>query len=145
MLQSEIDDMSPQLFGPVMERLICSRRAGGVLRVGPDEEKPAGHAADRARAPEQREELSAIVFRETTTIGVRYHEMMRERLEREITAVQTPLGTVRFKVARLGGTIVNASPEFEDCLRIASERSVPSRTYRRQPTRLTWTRETREG
>ena len=75
--------------------------------------------------PEQREELSAIVFRETTTIGVRYHEVMRERLEREIVAVDTPLGTVRFKVARLGDTIVNAAPEFEDCLRIASERSVP--------------------
>ena len=53
--------------------------------------------------PEQREELSAIVFRETTTIGVRYHEVTRERLEREIVAVDTPLGTVRFKVARLGG------------------------------------------
>jgi uncharacterized protein (DUF111 family) len=75
--------------------------------------------------PEQREELAAIVFRETTTIGVRYHEVLRERLEREIIAVDTPLGTVRFKVARLGDTIVNASPEFEDCLRIASERGVP--------------------
>jgi uncharacterized protein (DUF111 family) len=75
--------------------------------------------------PEQREELSAIVFRETTTIGVRYHEVQRERLEREIVAVDTPHGTVRFKVARLGDTIVNAAPEFEDCLRLASERSVP--------------------
>jgi hypothetical protein len=75
--------------------------------------------------PEQREELSAIVFRETTTIGVRYHEVMRERLEREIVTVDTPLGAIRFKVARLGDTIVNAAPEFEDCLRVASERSVP--------------------
>jgi uncharacterized protein (DUF111 family) len=75
--------------------------------------------------PEQREELSAIVFRETTTIGVRYHDVLRERLEREIVTVTTPNGSVRFKVARLGGTIVNAAPEFEDCLRIASERSIP--------------------
>ena len=65
------------------------------------------------------------MFRETTTIGVRYHEVMRERLEREIVAVDTPLGTVRFKVARLGDNVVNATPEFEDCLRIASERGVP--------------------
>ena len=50
---------------------------------------------------------------------------MRERLEREIVAVDTPLGTVRFKVARLGGAIVNAAPEFDDCVRIASERGVP--------------------
>jgi uncharacterized protein (DUF111 family) len=75
--------------------------------------------------PEQRGELSAIVFRETTTIGVRYHEVQRERLEREMVAVNTPHGTVRFKVARLGDAIVNAAPEFEDCLRLASERRVP--------------------
>ena len=50
-LQSEIDDMNPQLFGPLMERLICSRRVGGVLCVGADEEKPAGHPADDPGAP----------------------------------------------------------------------------------------------
>jgi pyridinium-3,5-bisthiocarboxylic acid mononucleotide nickel chelatase len=75
--------------------------------------------------PEHREELSAVVFRETSTIGVRYHEVMRERLARQIVAVETPLGTVRFKEAQLGGAIVNAAPEFEDCLRIASERGIP--------------------
>ncbi len=56
---------------------------------------------------------------------MRYHEVLRERLEREIVAVDTPLGTVSFKVARLGETVVNAAPEFDDCLRIASERGVP--------------------
>ena len=101
------------------------RRARGVLRLGADEEEPAGTLLTILARPEQRQELSAIVFRETTTIGVRYHEVLRERLEREIVPVDTPLGTVRFKIARLGDTIVNAAPEFEDCLRIASERSVP--------------------
>ena len=75
--------------------------------------------------PEQRQELSAIIFRETTTIGVRYHEVTRERLDREMVAVDTPFGPVRFKVASLGGEVVNASPEFEDCLRLASARGVP--------------------
>jgi uncharacterized protein (TIGR00299 family) protein len=124
-LQSELDDMSPQLFGLVMERLY----AAGALEVyfasvQMKKNRPGTLLTVLAR-PEQREELSAIVFRETTTIGVRYHEVLRERLEREIVAVATPLGTVRFKVARLGDTIVNAAPEFEDCLRIASERRVP--------------------
>jgi pyridinium-3,5-bisthiocarboxylic acid mononucleotide nickel chelatase len=124
-LQSEIDDMNPQLFGMVMERLYSA----GALEVyfasvQMKKNRPGTLLTILAR-PEQREELSAIVFRETTTIGVRYHEVLRERLEREIVAVNTPLGTVRFKVARLGETIVNAAPEFEDCLRIASERSVP--------------------
>ena len=75
--------------------------------------------------PEQRQALTAIVFRETTTIGVRHHDVTRERLEREIVAISTSLGPVRFKVARLGGHIMNASPEFEDCLRIATERGIP--------------------
>ena len=124
-LQSELDDMNPQLFGLVMERLY----AAGALEVyfasvQMKKNRPGTLLTILAR-PEQREELSAIVFRETTTIGVRYHEVLRERLEREIVPVITPLGTVRFKVARLGDTIVNAAPEFEDCLRIASDRGVP--------------------
>jgi uncharacterized protein (TIGR00299 family) protein len=124
-LQSEIDDMNPQLFGLVMERLY----AAGALEVffSPVQMKKnrPGTLLTILVRPEQREELSAIVFRETTTIGVRYHDVLRERLEREIVAVETPLGSIRFKVARLGDTIVNAAPEFEDCLRIASERGVP--------------------
>jgi uncharacterized protein (TIGR00299 family) protein len=124
-LQSEIDDMNPQLFGMVMERLYSA----GALEVyfasvQMKKNRPGTLLTILAR-PEQREELSAIVFRETTTIGVRYHEVLRERLEREMVAVNTPLGAVRFKVARLGETIVNAAPEFEDCLRIASERNIP--------------------
>src|SRR5687768_14821708 len=124
-LQSELDDMNPQLFGLVMERLY----AAGALEVyfasvQMKKNRPGTLLTVLAR-PEQREELSAIVFRETTTIGVRYHEVLRERLDREIVPVNTPLGTIRFKVARLGDTIVNAAPEFEDCLRIASERGVP--------------------
>jgi pyridinium-3,5-bisthiocarboxylic acid mononucleotide nickel chelatase len=124
-LQCEIDDMNPQLFGMAMDRLY----AAGALEVyfAPVQMKKnrPGTLLTILARPEQREELSAIVFRETTTIGVRYHEVQRERLEREIVAVDTPHGTVRFKVARLGDTIVNAAPEFEDCLRLASERSVP--------------------
>ena len=53
--------------------------------------------------PEQREALADIVFRETTTIGVRYQDMQRECLDREIVTVDTPLGAVRFKVARRDG------------------------------------------
>jgi uncharacterized protein (DUF111 family) len=56
---------------------------------------------------------------------VRYHDVTRERLEREVISIQTPLGAIRFKVARFGGRVVNAAPEFEDCLVIAAERGLP--------------------
>jgi methionyl-tRNA synthetase len=55
------------------------------------------------------------VFRETTTIGVRYREMTRECLDRETRTVETPYGPVRMKVARRNGQVMNASPEFDDC------------------------------
>ncbi len=124
-LECEIDDMNPQIFGLVMERLYVA----GALEVyftpvQMKKNRPGTLLTILAR-PDQRQEMTAIVFRETTTIGVRYHEMTRERLDREIVAVNTPLGTVKFKVARLGGAIVNFSPEFDDCLRIAAERGVP--------------------
>jgi hypothetical protein len=124
-LQSELDDMNPQLFGLVMERLYAAGALDVFFASVQMKKNRPGTLLTVLSRPEHREALAAIVFRETTTIGVRYHEVLRERLEREIVAVATPLGTVRFKVARLGDTIVNAAPEFDDCLRIASERHVP--------------------
>jgi uncharacterized protein (DUF111 family) len=64
--------------------------------------------------------LSEVIFRETTTIGLRYSEMDRECLQREIVSVQTPVGPVRIKVAWRGGRLVNAVPEFEDCAALAA-------------------------
>jgi uncharacterized protein (TIGR00299 family) protein len=124
-LECEIDDMNPQIFGLVMERLY----AAGALEVyfaavQMKKNRPGTLLTILAR-PEDRETLTGIVFRETTTIGVRYHEVLRERLDREIVVVRTPLGPVKFKLARLGKTVVNAAPEFDDCRRIASERGLP--------------------
>jgi pyridinium-3,5-bisthiocarboxylic acid mononucleotide nickel chelatase len=76
-------------------------------------------------APDARERLATTIFRETTTIGVRYNEMTRECLDRETTVVETPLGTVRVKVARRDGAVLNASPEFDDCVRIARDTGTP--------------------
>jgi hypothetical protein len=74
--------------------------------------------------PELRSRLSDIVFRETTTIGVRHTEVEREVLEREIVDVDTPLGSIRFKVAWHEGRVINAVPEFEDCAAIARTRQM---------------------
>ena len=71
-------------------------------------------------APRSREALAAIIFRETTTIGLRWHTAERERLEREIVQVETPHGSARVKLARRGGAVINAAPEFEDCARLAA-------------------------
>ena len=122
-LECEIDDMNPQIFGVLMDRLY----AAGALDVfyAPIQMKKnrPGTLVTIVALPEHRQGLSGIVFQETTSIGVRFHEMDRERLEREQVAVDTPLGIVRFKVARRAGAaaVLNAAPEFDDCARLADE------------------------
>ena len=73
-------------------------------------------------APGLRTEMTDIIFSETTTIGLRHYDVDRECLEREIVSVATPIGPVRFKIARHNGRVVNATPEFDDCAALARER-----------------------
>jgi pyridinium-3,5-bisthiocarboxylic acid mononucleotide nickel chelatase len=124
-IECEIDDMNPQIFGSLMDQLYTS----GALDVfyAPIQMKknrPGTLMTIIARPPD-RERLTELVFRETTTIGVRYTEMRRECLSRETVAVETPLGEVRFKVARRDGQVFNAQPEFDDLVRVAREHSRP--------------------
>lgn len=124
-LECEIDDMNPQLFGPLMDRL---HQAGALdvfyAPVQMKKNRPGTLVSIIAR-PADRERLAGILFAETTTIGVRYHEMQRERLEREIRTIETPLGPIRFKVASRDGRVLNASPEFDDCTRAAANHNLP--------------------
>ena len=85
--------------------------------------------------PDAREALAGVLFTQTTTIGVRYQEMLRDRLDREMRQVDTPLGPIRFKVATRDGRVLNAAAEFDDCARIAAEQRSPSRTCRRSRSR----------
>jgi uncharacterized protein (TIGR00299 family) protein len=118
-IECEIDDMNPQLFGAAMDRLY----AAGALEVfyTPVQMKKnrPGTLLTVVSAPDLRPTMADLVFRETTTIGLRHYEVERECLRREIIAVETPLGQVRFKLAWHDGRLVNATPEFEDCAALA--------------------------
>ena len=74
--------------------------------------------------PARRGEIEELLFRETTTLGVRRQEWDRTVLERETVTVETAYGPIRVKIGRRGGTVYNAWPEFEDCQRAAAERKV---------------------
>jgi len=124
-LECEIDDMNPQIFGVLMDRLYASGALEVYYSAVQMKKNRPGTLVTVLAPPDRRQALAGIVFRETTTIGVRYHDVQRERLAREIVPIETPLGTIRFKVARRAGTVVNASPEFEDCVRVAAERNLP--------------------
>ncbi len=124
-IECEIDDMNPQLYGAAMERLY----AAGALEVFyvPVQMKKnrPGTLLTVIAAPDRRTALMEIVFSETTTIGLRYHEVARECLRREMVPVETPLGTVRVKLAWRDGRVVNAVPEFDDCVALATKHQVP--------------------
>lgn len=82
--------------------------------------------------------LVAILFRETTTFGIRQSECLRHKLAREQVAVQTRFGPIRVKVGRRGGQVVQAAPEFDDCAAAARENRVPLRTVQDAALRV-WT------
>ena len=124
-IECEIDDMNPQIFGTLMDQL----HAAGALdvfysSVQMKKNRPGTLMTIVAR-PADREALVDLVFRETTTIGIRFSEMDRECLDREMVTVSTALGPVRFKVARRHGQLLNAQAEFDDLVRLAKEHSRP--------------------
>jgi uncharacterized protein (TIGR00299 family) protein len=131
----EIDDMNPQIFGALMDRLY----AGGALEVfyQPVQMKKnrPGTLMTMVCRPQDRRALTDLVFAETTTIGVRHHEMDRECLDRETVTVATPWGEVRIKVARQAGRVLNAQPEFDDVARLASAHAVPIKDVHAQAQR----------
>ena len=124
-IEAEIDDMDPQIFGMLMDRLLAEGALDVFYTAIQMKKSRPGTLLTIVASPDSRERLTSTVFRETTTIGVRYREMARECLDRDSVSVDTPFGAVRIKVARRNGEILNASPEFDDCTRIAAAAGQP--------------------
>jgi len=124
-IECEIDDMSPQLFGPLMDHLTGAGALDVFYSAVQMKKNRPGTLVTVIAPPARREAIAGILFTHSTTIGLRYQEMQRDTLEREMRTIDTPLGAVRFKVATRGGRVLNAAPEFDDCARIAEERGLP--------------------
>ena len=124
-LECEIDDMNPQIFGALMDRLYAAGALEVFYSAVQMKKNRPGTLMTIVATPEQRETMTEMVFRESTTIGVRYQELSRECLDREMVTVATPLGLVRFKVARRRGRVLNAQPEFDDLAKLSQERGIP--------------------
>jgi uncharacterized protein (TIGR00299 family) protein len=124
LLECEIDDMNPQLFGPLMDRLFEAGALDVFYSAVQMKKNRPGVLVTVLAPPAKRELMASLLFTETTTIGVRFQEVLRERLEREIRRVDTPVGTIRFKIARRDGRVLNAAPEFDDCAAAAAARKM---------------------
>jgi pyridinium-3,5-bisthiocarboxylic acid mononucleotide nickel chelatase len=123
-LECEIDDMNPQLFGPLMDALYAAGALEVFYAAVQMKKNRPGTLVTVIAPPDRREALAGKLFAETTTIGVRYQELLRERLEREIRILDTPVGPIRFKVATRDGRVLNAAPEFDACVKAAAERGM---------------------
>ena len=118
-IEAEIDDMTPQLFGVVMDVLLAAGALDVYYTPVQMKKNRPGTLLTVIAPTAARASLTRLIFRETTTIGVRYRESEREVLDRETVVVDTLVGPIRLKVARHEGDIMNVSPEFDDCVRAA--------------------------
>ena len=130
-IQTTIDDMNPQLYGHLMERLF----AAGALEVfytpiQMKKNRPGTMATVIVPEPKL-DEVTAVIFRETTTIGFRYLPMGRIEMRRTFEMVSTPWGPVRMKVSFFNGETMQATPEYEDCRALALKADVPLKEVQR--------------
>ena len=122
MIETNVDDMSPQILGFVMERAFALGALDCYFTSVQMKKNRPGALVSILCRPSDRERLTEMLFAETTTLGVRAFEVERRALERETVAVETRFGTIDLKVARLDNFRVKAMPEFEQC-RAAAERA----------------------
>ena len=123
-IECEIDDMNPQLFGPLMDGLLAAGALDVFYTPVQMKKNRPGTLITIVAPTDRRPALTDLLFKESTTIGVRYEEMSRTCLDRAVEIVTTPYGDVRFKIARRDGQELNASPEFDDCVRLAAQHGV---------------------
>jgi len=119
-LEANIDDSSPQVLGYAMERLFEAGALDVTLTPLLMKKQRPGQLLRVIATPETREALASIIFRETTTLGLRLHDAERRVQWREIEMIETPFGPVRMKTGEYG-----ASPEYEDCRDLALKTGVP--------------------
>lgn len=127
-LEANLDDLNPQVFGYVMDRLF---EAGALdvfaTPVQMKKNRPGAVLTVLARL-EDADQMAQIIFAETTTLGVRRRQESRQVLSRKWQAVATRFGEVRIKIGSFNGTVTSYAPEYEDCRRIAAEQRVPLKT-----------------
>jgi len=135
-LEANVDDMNPQVFGYLLERALDS----GALDVfgAPVQMKKSrpGMLITILCKPENAQLLTKLIFSETTTLGVRMREEKRVVLLRRSIAVQTQWGEVRMKVGNLNGATTNYAPEYEDCRRIAETNHIPLKSVMQEAVRI---------
>ena len=124
LIETNIDDMNPQLYDHLIEKLLAQGAQDVYLTPIIMKKGRPGILLSILTNRLQSDAMLDILFRETTSIGVRIGETGRKKLQREVRQVETAYGTVRVKVSRRCDEIMTVTPEYDDCRRIADVKKV---------------------
>jgi len=125
LLETNIDDMAPNLYEFVMDELLKAGALDVFLQPIIMKRSRPGVILSVLCKPEDMGRLGELIFRETTTLGIRVNRLERIALDREIVKVETKWGEVEVKVARMGDKILGFSPELRSCEEIARKENIP--------------------
>jgi len=127
-LECNVDDMTPEIFGSLVERLMEKGALDAFLTPVQMKKQRPGTLLTVLCRPGDRDTLLDLIFRESTTFGVREYPAHRTVLARRHVEVKTPYGLIRVKVGTWKGSDVTRAPEYEDCLKAAQQHNVPLRS-----------------
>jgi pyridinium-3,5-bisthiocarboxylic acid mononucleotide nickel chelatase len=124
-IETNIDDMNPQIYDYLTERMLSMNALDVFLVPMQMKKNRPATLLTVICSPDKVAEFSHFLLTETTTIGLRWRIDNRIKAARSFTQVPTQFGTVTFKIAKAGDRIINMAPEYEDCKRLALEQAVP--------------------
>lgn len=125
LLETNIDDMNPQIYEYLIEGLLQAGALDVYLTPIMMKKSRPAHILSIVTRVEDLDAIKRLVFKETTTLGIRGSKVTRSILKREIKEVELPYGKVRVKISGDKNGVINITPEYEDCKRIAMETGLP--------------------
>jgi uncharacterized protein (TIGR00299 family) protein len=126
-IEANLDDLNPQVYGYLVEKALAAGALDVFTTSVQMKKGRPGTLLTLLCKPDRAKQLMDLVFSETTTFGLRSYTAQRRVLPREWESVQTRFGEVRLKVARVNGKVLQVSPEYEDCRKLAEEKKVALR------------------
>ncbi len=134
-LEANLDDLSPQIIGYLMDRLLAEGALDVFTSAVQMKKSRPGTLLTVLAKPQDEPKMRTLLFRESSTLGIRSRRESRHILPRRHESAQTPWGEVRIKVGSMAGADSQFAPEYEDCRRIASEHNVPLKTVMQEALR----------
>jgi uncharacterized protein (TIGR00299 family) protein len=135
-LEANLDDLSPQIIGYLAEQLLSEGALDVFTTAVQMKKSRPGTLLTVLAKPQDESKLRDMIFRESSTLGIRSRREKRHILTRRHEAVQTQWGEIRIKIGSMAGADAQIAPEYEDCRRIAAEHHVPLKTVMQEALRL---------